>query len=411
MKKSKKRTIISAIAVPFILLFIYGVFGSNDSSVKTEVVYEKTALTTINTRVFVIRDEKVIGKETSATAIPLIKDGAKVAKGDLFSIICDNTDDVYAYLEAERVKGNITRYEQFSNKQSLSALDIEKLDKEIDLVFANMLDSVNKQNFSDYTVFADSLKDNLTNRQIAVGTQDIDVDTKLTALKLKLTELEVKELSAKKIFSEYAGYFVSKTDGNENTFPYNNVENITAAEIEQAISNVNNVALTETSGKIIASFNWYLLAAINNSEIGDLKVGDKKEILLGKNAEASLYATVYSINRSSGDKTAVVFVCNQMNEEYAHLRAEDAQIVLSRYTGYKINNAAIRTKDNTRGVYVVRNNVVVFRKLNLLESQENYSIAEIPQNKSDIEGYKNIKLYDEIIVEGRNLYEGKVVKR
>lgn len=411
MKKSKKRIILSAIAVPFILLFIYGVFGSNDSSVKTEVVYEKMSFTSINTRVFVVRDEKVIGKETSATVIPLIKDGSKVAKGDLFSIICDNTEDASAYLEAERIKENIARYEQFSNKQSLSVIDIEKLDKEIDLIFANMLDSANKQNFSDYTEFADSLKDNLTNRQIAVGVQNIDVDAKIAALKLKLAELEVKELSTRKLFSEHAGYFVSKTDGNENTIPFNNFENITAAEIEQAIFGVNNVAIAETSGKIITGFNWYLLAAINNAEIGELKVGDKKEILVGKNAEVALRATVYSINRLSGDKTSVLFVCNQMNETYAHLRAEDAQIVMSRYTGYKISNTAIRTKDNVKGVYVVRNNVVVFRKLNILESQETYSIAEIPPNKPDNEGYKNIKLYDEIIVEGKNLYEGKVVKR
>lgn len=411
MRKSRKKIILVAFIAPIILLVIYGVFGSNNSSVKTEVIYKKTALTTINTRVFIVRDEKIVNKGPSETVLPLIKDGAKVAKGDLFAIVCDNAEDASAYLEAERIKDDIARYEQFSNKQSLSTIDIEKLDKEVDLIFANMLDSANKQSFGEYTVFANSLRDNLTNRQLAVGVQNIDVHEKISALKLKLAELEVKELSTKKIFAEHAGYFISKTDGSENKIPYDQVKNITVEKIEQAITGINSVDLPETSGKIVSSFNWYLLAGINNAEVGDLKVGDKKEILIGKNAEVVLYATVYSMNCLSGDKTALVLECNQMNEMYAHMRAEDAQIVLSRKMGYKINNSAIRTKDNVKGVYVVRNNVVVFRKVNFLESQKSYSIAEIPSNKADSKGYKNIKLYDEVIVEGKNLYEGKVIRR
>lgn len=409
--KSKTKKIVLAAMVPLILLLTYGIFGNNSTCVKTEVVYEKIALTTIDTRMFVVRDEKVVSKGESAATIPLIKDGAKLAKGDLFSLAFNSAEDASAYSEAERIKGKIARYEQFNNKQSLSSIDIEKLDKEIDLVFANMLDSANKQNLLDFTVAADSLKDKLTNRQIAVGVQNMDLDAKISVLREKLAELEVKELSTKKLVSEHAGYFVSNTDGNENTIPHKDIENVTSDAIKKAINDAGNIPLTEGSGKIICNFNWYLLASVHNAQANDLKIGDKKEILLGKNGEISLYATVYAINRSSADETALVFVCNQMNEAYAHLRVEDAKIVLSRYTGYKINNAAIRTKENVKGVYVVRNNVVVFRQLNLLESQENYSIAQVPSNQSSAEGYKNIKLYDEIIVEGKNLYEGKVVKR
>lgn len=411
LMKSKTKKIILAVTAPVILLLIYGVFGNNNNSIKTEVVYEKKALTTINTRIFVVRDEKIISKGIPAATIPMVQDGAKVAKGDLFSIACDSAEDASAYLESEKIRGKIERYEQFSSKQSLSAIDIEKLDKEIDLVFTNMLDSANIQNFSDYTRFTDDLKDKLTNRQIAVGVQSVDLDAKITALKSKLAEFEMKELTTSKLYSEHAGYFVSKTDGNENAIPYNNISDVSPAEIEQAITDAENISASEKSGKVISSFNWYLLASVNNDQARDLRIGDKKELLIGKNGEIVLIATVYAVNRFPGEKTALVFVCNQMNETYSHLRAEDAKIVLSTYKGYKINNAAIRIRDNVKGVYVVRNNVVVFRKLNLLESQENYSIAEIPSNKLDGEGYKNIKLYDEIIVEGKNLYEGKVVRR
>lgn len=409
--KSKTKNILFAVTAALALLLIYGVFGNKATPVKTEVVYEKAVVTTIDTRIFVVRDEKVISKGASVATIPMVQDGDKVAKGDLFSIVCDSTEDASAYLEAEKIRGKIQRYEQFSNKQSLSAIDIEKLDKEIDLLFTNMLDCANKQNFSDYTRFADSLKDKLTNRQIAVGVQNIDLDAKITALKSKLAELEVKELTTRKLFSDHAGYYVSKLDANESIIPYSNINDVTPAQIEQAIIGAENSSISEKSGKIISSFNWYLLAAVNNEQVTDLIIGDKKELLIGKNGEIALLATVHAINRVHGEKTAIVFICNQMNETYANLRAEDAKIVLSTYTGYKINNAAIRTKDNVKGVYAVRNNVVVFRKLNLLESHETYSIAEIPSSKSSGDAYKSIQLYDEIIVEGKNLYEGKIVKR
>jgi putative membrane fusion protein len=241
--------------------------------------------------------------------------------------------------------------------------------------------------------------------------QDVDLSEKISALKQKLEQIEMNGQSTKKLFSEYAGYYVSLTDGSENTVSYDNIENVSAVEIEQAISDVNNDFLPGNSSKIICSFNWYLLACVDDSEAVDIKTGDEKEVLIGKNGEISLNMTVYSVNHLSADKAAIVFVCQQMNKTYAAMRVEDAQIVLSRYDGYKISNTAIRTKDGIKGVYVLRNNVVVFRKINLIESQENYCIAEIILNNSGEKGYNNIELYDEIVVEGKNLYEGKVIRR
>lgn len=49
-------------------------------------------------------------------------------------------------------------------------------------------------------------------------------------------------------------------------------------------------------------------------------------------------------------------------------------------------------------------NIVKFKKINIVYSDSEYSICSVPDGES---GY--IKQYDEIIVEGTDLYDGKIL--
>ena len=93
-----------------------------------------------------------------------------------------------------------------------------------------------------------------------------------------------------------------------------------------------------------------------------------------------------------------------MDESLADLRIEDIQIVTEEYTGYKIPNSAIRTVDGEKGVYVVRGNLLGFRKIHILYSTDSYSIVDNPDGES---GY--IKLYDKVVTKGVELYDNKLV--
>ena len=71
---------------------------------------------------------------------------------------------------------------------------------------------------------------------------------------------------------------------------------------------------------------------------------------------------------------------------------------------FKISNSAIRTVDGEKGVYIVRGNLMGFRKIHVLYSTDTFSIVDNPKDSSEY-----IKLYDNVVTEGVDLYDNKLV--
>ena len=93
-----------------------------------------------------------------------------------------------------------------------------------------------------------------------------------------------------------------------------------------------------------------------------------------------------------------------MNENLAGFRIEDIEIITDEYTGFKVPNSAIRTVDGEKGVYIIRGNLMGFRKVHILYSTDKFSLVDNPENSSDF-----IRLYDNVVTEGVELYDNKLI--
>ncbi|MBQ8183952.1 MAG: hypothetical protein IJ025_08670 [Clostridia bacterium] len=67
-------------------------------------------------------------------------------------------------------------------------------------------------------------------------------------------------------------------------------------------------------------------------------------------------------------------------------------------------NSSIRTVDGVKGVYVVRGNLLGFRKIHIVHSTDSYTLVDNPEGDSDY-----IKLYDKVVTKGVELYDNKLV--
>ena len=116
--------------------------------------------------------------------------------------------------------------------------------------------------------------------------------------------------------------------------------------------------------------------------------------------------TVYASNKDNNGKMAVVFRCDYMSAELSTIRQEPMQIQLVKHTGLTVPKRAIVIDENQQaGVYVRSGNVVAFRKINQLYSEPaDYVVCE------DISESGYLKMYDDIIVGGRDLYDGKIIR-
>jgi hypothetical protein len=93
------------------------------------------------------------------------------------------------------------------------------------------------------------------------------------------------------------------------------------------------------------------------------------------------------------------------------LRKVDGKIVIDEFKGLRVSRDAVRLDDDgNSGVYVRRGNVVHFRSLNIIYSEDSFVIASKPSENSGIKlTHTHLKLYDEVIISGKELTDGMVI--
>jgi hypothetical protein len=105
-----------------------------------------------------------------------------------------------------------------------------------------------------------------------------------------------------------------------------------------------------------------------------------------------------------GEDAVIIFSCSEMNSELATMRTANVKLIKNEVNGIKVSSKAIRVKDGVTGVYVVSGLEAKFVTVDILYSEEDYKICELNTSKSS-----KLRLYDRIIVKGKNLYDGKII--
>ena len=147
-----------------------------------------------------------------------------------------------------------------------------------------------------------------------------------------------------------------------------------------------------------------LKASVPTDKTVDLTVGKTLYVNIPYKGIERLPVKLYKVGERTEDNTMLVLSCDLMNESLADLRCEDIQLITEEYTGYKISNSAIRTVDGVKGVYIIRGNLLGFRKIHIVYSTDKFTIVDNPEGDS---GY--IKQYDEVVTKGVELYDNKLV--
>ena len=295
-----------------------------------------------------------------------------------------------------------------NSQQNITAPVSDRLNSDADLLFVQMLNIVSSGKLENFDSSAAAFRNKLTSQQIAIEGK-IDFSKKIKSLKERLSEIENESISVQNLTAEKAGYYISSIDGYENKLPYNNVEHLTASDIEKAVNSKPIVVPNNALGKLVCNYNWYLLTTVSNSIATQLKIGQPMKINFGQALENTVSVKVHSINSSQNGNSAVVFVCNLMNEQLAGLRIEKAALVLKEHKGYRVNSAAIRVNEGDAGAYVLLGNVISFRRLKVLYSNDEFVITKIIENTYYTKRPYNIELFDEVVIKGKNLNEGKIV--
>ena len=102
----------------------------------------------------------------------------------------------------------------------------------------------------------------------------------------------------------------------------------------------------------------------------------------------------------------LVLECQTVNAQVLGLGQETAQIDLKTYKGIRLDKSAMHIVNGNRGVYVKYGNLQKFLKITILYEDENYIL--IPSD-GKLGTENEVRLYDEVIVEGKNLQDGRLI--
>lgn len=372
------------------------------SPVKTETAVFYSASDGLNITGLIIRSETLVTSSGSGVMHFVLEDGSRVAKDGVIANIYDSESASITLSKIDSVNTKIEDIEEMQSYNDLEAADLDMINARATQSLNNLIVSSASGNYGDLPELSDELLSALNRRQVAMG-ETTDFSAQLEQLKAEKNELSASLPAAKgTVKAAMSGYFVSKADGYETVLTCGNPESITP----EFMSSVSAAELPDgVIGKIVSDYEWYIAAEISINESLKYKEDDSLTIYTSVKSYPKLPVTVKKINISESSSSAVVvFSCNEMNSELATMRSGPMTVVTKEYDGLRVPSSALRVVDSKRGVYVLTGMQVKFVEVNVLYKDDSYMICEKQTSDESV-----LRLYDEVIVKGKNLYDGKIV--
>ena len=393
------RIIICIIAVVFV---VHQVYSSAYKPITTVSAEYYTAVEGFSINGIVIREEKIITSDKAGTLHFTLSDGERVAKDGVIANIYSNAEASVTVNRIEQLTSRIADIEEMQSYNDVEAADITLVNTKINNSLNTMLRGIASGDFSSFEENSAELLTNISRRQMITGEQT-DFSARLTELKTELESLTATlPQPIGSIRTDASGYFVSGVDGYENMLSCENIEAVTPQYLDSLKS---EEVPSNAIGKIVSGYTWYIAAQVNISDSLKYKVGDSLTLKTTLKSSPELDVTVEQINTSQTDDAAVIiFSCQQMNSELASIRKGSMTIINSTYSGLKIPTKALRFQDDKTGVFVRSGMAIKFVGVNVIYRTDEYIICEQQVSSDTV-----LRLYDDVVVKGKRLYDGKIV--
>lgn len=393
--------VLSIIVISYI---VYNAFAYSYSPIDTQRLTEETTIEeTIDFKGFALRDEKIIDTSASGTVIPLAHDGKRVANGDDIAVVCQNDDQAAAYTKLESLKHELERYKNINDPDGTQELSADKLNTKISDAYDDIMDAVTTGAYDKLPDALTAYADKCATKQILTE-GSIDLSAKLTSLENEIAALTAQNINYSSVKAPKSGYYINTIDGYESALSYKDALSLTSQQIESAL-NAEPAAVSGNSlGKIVESYKWYIVGETESQNSSYFKNGAKITVNFPKEGVNHVTMLVEKAD-TQGDKMTVVLSCSLMDETFANMRTEDMQIVTKSHMGYRVPSNVIRfDEDNNTGIYVLRGKIITFIPVEIIYTEDDFAIISSSSSNG-----KSVRLYDEVIIKGKDLEDGKVI--
>ena len=139
----------------------------------------------------------------------------------------------------------------------------------------------------------------------------------------------------------------------------------------------------------------------------DLTIGQSVRLRFYDITDSAVYGLIKAISPEEKGKVTLTISTNRYVESIYSTSRTAAEVLTASYEGIKVPSDSLRVVDGQTGVYVIRLDVAHFVPVNLKYKNDEWAIIRSADNP-DFE-YK-LQIYDEVVVDSKNLSDGKVVR-
>ncbi len=400
-----------AVAAAALAYLGYHFFEGFSADIETEYATLVTDSDVVPLDAYIMRSESVIfaASATSGHSVGYVfSDGTKVHGGQVVANIYtgDGSSDE-AIVDLDR---RIDLLESSNLTDGMTSSDTYVIDSKIQNYYYLIHQSTLLGNYSNLTKRRDELLTLINKRRILTGvtTGYSDRIESLTAERALLSAGQ--DTIAESVEAPYAGYFYSTTDGYESTFSASKVESLTLAEFDKMLSSQPTRYSDRAVGKMVSDFNWYIVCETTRDSLRYFTKGYSYYVNFPYNDDISIKMTLSNVVSEVGsDRVLLVLETERIPEDFSFRRMQPVELVRSSYTGYRVPISAARLVDGKQGVYIMIGNTIEFREIDILLEMDGYYIVAEQDPVNDPDYASKLGLYDQIVVSGKNLYDGKLI--
>lgn len=389
----------------FVIIFVYSISGfaiSHYNPVKTTPAQQISLDDSFSASGYFIREEQTVDIAEGNTVEYNYSDGDKVSKGAALVTEYSNQDALTVSRELKSINDNIEQLETF-NSTSSTTTNSSRLNQKIIDQMNTLCEQVESGSLGQISATSAEL------RQLILKSGSVSGDSKnlkkeLANLKKQAASLESRlDGKTTNIYSPCAGYFCESTDGYEDIFTTDIVDNLTLSSLEKLSK--KKPASTSGKGKVVSGYAWYYAAKVSDTDAKHLKQGDTVQLRFSQ-VNQDVSATVQAVrDDESNDNTLVIFQSEDMNAELVPMREQVATVVVDSYAGLKVPKSAVRMENDEMGVYVLSNSVASYKKIEPLYEGSDFYIV-----KQNVTGNDSLVVNDDIIVKAKDVNDKKVMK-
>lgn len=410
MSRLTEKIIIALLGL-FLLVYVgYQVYLGIYGSMKTDTAIEYTVSRTVPAQGVIIRSEVVIDGNYDGIENFIFDNGMRVTVGENVAEFYENEYSTRNLRRSQEIENEIAMLKEAQDPVVSNFSTADGINREIKEKLEQLSKISSAGKYANNAILKQNLTSLINKKQIATGTQQ-DFEARINELEAEYEGLDGNLTQGTTVIAKApaSGYFCRTVDGYENWLNIKSTEEYGISDYLTVIDGDSPFEPHDSVGKIVTNQNWIFAAAATRTSLEFASPG--QEVTLSFDSiNQKIPAIITDIMQEKDNERAVILLsCNRITGELLEMRRTSATIHFSQYTGLRVNMSDIRFVNEKRGVYVLdRNNTVRFRELDPVYEETGFVLSRMIQPDSNETGY--VRLFDQIITKGTDLYDGKVIQ-